>query len=218
MGGAAIENSIENSSEKQIGPPRLPQAISITARKVPATSTPPSSRSSWRVSCTSMNNGVPSTGAGSTCMSLRRRGEGTSGRLVMMTPTAALAAAAKPADSKSASMMSTSPSATLKPLVTYWLKATRSAFWALPWSRAASVVKRVDSGGFRFMAFVYTLPNPCLKPARAAKEPPVKTCYRTMPGRSGAAGVTWEGQSGLVFTLSNNLGAGPERDKAGGIQ
>ena len=118
IGGAAIENSIENSSEKQIGPPRLPQAINITAKNVPPTSTAPSSSVSCRVSCTSMNSGVPSSGAGSTCMTLRRRGEGTSGRLVMMTPTAALAAAASPADSNSASMINTRPSATISPLVT----------------------------------------------------------------------------------------------------
>ena len=98
-GGAAMENSMENSSEKQIGPPRLPQAIIITARKVPATSTAPSSMLSWRTSCTSMNRGAPSSGAGSICMILRLRGAGTSGRLVIRTPTAAVEAAARPAAS-----------------------------------------------------------------------------------------------------------------------
>jgi hypothetical protein len=97
--GAAIENSIEKITENVIGPPRLPQAINITARKVPATSTMPSSSSSSRISCTSMNSGVPNSGAGSICMILRRRGAGTSGRLVMSTPTAALEAPTSPADS-----------------------------------------------------------------------------------------------------------------------
>ena len=119
IGGAAIENSIENSREKQIGPPRLPQAINITLKKVPAASTTPSCQTSWRESCTSMNSGVPSSGAGKICMILRLRGEGTSGKLVMMMPTAALVAADRPADSYKASMINTKPSETLRPLTTY---------------------------------------------------------------------------------------------------
>ena len=131
-GGAAIENSIENNSENVSGPPRLPQDIIITARKVPVTSTVPSSQASWSVSCTSMNRGVPSSGAGSICMILRLRADGTSGRLVTITPTAALDAPARPAVSKISSMITTRPTVTLRPLVTYWLSATRSrrSWWA----------------------------------------------------------------------------------------
>ena len=127
-GGAAIENSRENSSEKVSGPPRLPQAIIITARKVPVTSSRPSATGSSCSSCTSMNSGAPSSGAGSICMILRLRAEGTSGRLVTSTPTAVLEAPPSPADSYTSSMISTRPAVTLRPLVTYWLSATRSSW------------------------------------------------------------------------------------------
>jgi hypothetical protein len=65
-----------------------------------------------------MNSGVPSSGAGSICMILRRRGAGTSGRLVISTPTAALDAPASPAASKISNMMAINPSVTLSPLTT----------------------------------------------------------------------------------------------------
>jgi hypothetical protein len=138
-----MENSVENSSEKQMGPPRLPQAIIITARKVAAVTAMPSSSSSWRTSCTSMKSGAPSSGAGSICMILRLRGAGTSGRLVIITPTAAVEAAASPAASKMASMTSTRPSDTLRPLATYWLSATCRLFCSQPCARRC---RRVAGG------------------------------------------------------------------------
>ena len=109
---------MKNSNEKVSGPPRFPHAIIITAKKVPATNSRPSAIGSSCSSCTSMNRGAPNSGAGSICITLRLRAEGTSGRLVMSTPTAALEAPPSPADSYTSNMISTRPMATLRPLVT----------------------------------------------------------------------------------------------------
>jgi hypothetical protein len=177
-----MENSVENSSEKQMGPPRLPQAIIITARKVAAVTTMPSSSSSWRTSCTSMKSGAPSSGAGSICMILRRRGAGTSGRLVIITPTAAVEAAASPAASKMASMMSTRPSETRQAVGDVLAQQHMQAFLQ-PALRPALQAGCQRGGGGRVGPVHgvpgHTLPKPIRGAMKKAREAGFAVLFRT---------------------------------------
>lgn len=125
--GVAIEKIIENITAMAMGMPRLPHAIAKKATKVAGTSTRPRRMGAACSSCTRKNSGSPISGAGSIWKNLPRRGPGRSGGAVTITPTAAAEAATAPSHRCAPAEITSRPSATVRPLATYWLSAMRSA-------------------------------------------------------------------------------------------
>jgi hypothetical protein len=112
----AIEKIIENITEMAIGMPRLPQAMAVKARKVAGTSSRPRRIGAACSICTAKNSGTPISGAGSICRNLPRRGPGRSGGAATMAPTAAAEAAKAPSQTCTQAEITSSPSATDRPL------------------------------------------------------------------------------------------------------
>jgi hypothetical protein len=94
----------------------LPHAIATKARKVAGTSSSPRRSGAECSSCTQKKSGRPTSGEGTICQNLPRRGPGRSGGAVTITPTPAAAAAAPPSTRWTPPEISSSPKATDSPL------------------------------------------------------------------------------------------------------
>ena len=114
--GVAIEKIIENMIAMAIGMPRLPQAMARKARKVAGTSSRPRRSGAECSSCTQKKSGSPTSGAGTICQNLPRRGPGRSGGAVTITPTPAAAAAATPSARWTPPEISSSPKRDRQPV------------------------------------------------------------------------------------------------------